>query len=172
MSTIEQSIEVDVPVRTAYNQWTQFEEFPQFMEGVERVEQRTDTMTHWVTKIAGVSREFDAQIVEQEPDRVVRWRSVDGPQNEGTVRFEPVDEKRTRVSLRLDFDPEGIVEKAGDVLGVVRMRTKGDLERFKRFIEERGTETGAWRGDVQGGQAQGGQGTPETTMGGPTTPGM
>jgi uncharacterized membrane protein len=148
MSTIEQSIDVQVPVRTAYDQWTQFEDFPQFMEGVEKITQLSDTRTHWVTEIAGVTREFDAEITEQEPDQRIAWTSVDEPKQAGVVTFHRIDDSVTRVMLQLDFEPEGFVEKAGDVLGIVRSRTKGDLERFKDFIESRGSETGAWRGEV------------------------
>jgi uncharacterized membrane protein len=149
MSTIEQSVEVDVPVRTAYDQWTQFEEFPRFMEGVEEVRQVTDTRLHWKAEIAGVEREWDAEITEQTPDHRIAWRSTDGSENGGVVTFHKLADSRTKVMLQLDFEPEGFVEKAGDMLGVVRMRTKGDLERFKDFIEARGTSTGAWRGEVE-----------------------
>ncbi len=149
MSTHEESIDVDVPVSTAYNQWTQFESFPQFMEGVERIDQIGDTMTHWVTKIGGIEREFNAEITEQHPDERVAWRSVDGPSQAGVITFHRLDDAKTRLMLQLEFDPEGIVEQAGEKLGVVNRRLKGDLERFKKFIEARGSETGAWRGDVQ-----------------------
>ncbi len=148
MSTVQQSIEVNVPIRTAYDQWTQFEEFPKFMEGVEEVRQVTDTRTHWVTEIAGMDREFDAEITEQVPDKRIAWRAVDGPDQGGVVMFEPVDSGTTRVTVEMDFAPEGLAEKAGDALGVVDRRVKGDLERFKDFIEGRGVETGAWRGEV------------------------
>ena len=149
MSTIEQSIDVEVDVRTAYDQWTQFEEFPRFMEGVERIDQVTDTRTHWVTEIAGVRREFDAEITEQEPDQRIAWKTLDSPDQAGVVTFHRLDDAKTRVMLQLEFEPEGLVEKAGDALGIVRSRTKGDMERFKDFIEARGTETGAWRGEVE-----------------------
>jgi uncharacterized membrane protein len=148
MSNIEQSVDVDVPVRTAYNQWTQFEQFPRFMEGVEEVRQVSDTRLHWVAKIAGARREWDAEITEQQPDQRVAWRATSGAQNDGMVTFEQLGANRTRVELHLDFDPEGFVEKAGDALGIVRARTHGDLERFKDFIEDRGHETGEWRGTV------------------------
>lgn len=148
MSTIEQSIDVEVPVRTAYNQWTQFEEFPHFMEGVERVEQVTDTELHWVAQIAGVRREWDAEITEQAPDQRIAWRARNGVQNGGVVTFHRLDPDHTRVMLQIEFDPEGFVEKAGDALGLVRARTHGDLERFRDFIETRRNETGAWRGAV------------------------
>jgi uncharacterized membrane protein len=148
MSTIEQHIDVEVPVRTAYDQWTQFTEFPKFMGGVERIDQVSPTMTHWVTKIGGVSREFDAEITEQTPDQRVAWRSTSGSTHAGVVTFHKLDEGKTRVMLQLETEPEGIVEKVGDKAGVVSHQTKGDLERFKEFIEARGTETGAWRGEV------------------------
>ena len=149
MSTIEQSIDVEVPVRTAYDQWTQFEEFPRFMEGVEKITQLSDTRTHWVTEIAGIHREFDAEITEQEPDQRIAWTSVDEPKQAGVVTFHRIDDGKTRVMLQMDFEPQGLVEKAGDMLGIVKSRAKGDLERFKEFIESRGTETGAWRGEVE-----------------------
>jgi uncharacterized membrane protein len=149
MTTVEESIEVEVPVSTAYNQWTQFEDFPEFMEGVEKVEQLTDDKLHWVTKIAGVEREFDAKITEQHPDERVAWTTMDGPKQAGVVTFHKLDPSRTKVMLQLDFEPEGIVEQAGDKLGIVKSRVHGDLERFKTFIEKRGAETGAWRGDIQ-----------------------
>lgn len=149
MSQVEESVEVEVPVRKAYNQWTQFESFPQFMEGVERIEQRTDTLTHWVTKAAGVTREFDAQITEQIPDERIAWTTVSGEVKQaGVVTFHRLDDARTKVMLQLEFEPEGITETVGDKLGVVQRRAKGDLERFKTFIESRGAETGAWRGSV------------------------
>ena len=148
MSTVEKSIDVNVPVTTAYNQWTQFESFPQFMEGVDRIEQTSSTQTHWVTSIGGVTREFDAEITEQHPDERVAWTSIDGPKQAGVVTFHRLDTDKTRVMLQLDFEPEGVVEQAGDKLGFVGRRIEGDLERFKKFIEERGTESGAWRGDV------------------------
>lgn len=148
MKTIQKSIEVGVPIRTAYDQWTQFEEFPKFMEGVRQIDQISETRTHWVTEIAGMEREFDAEITEQVPDKRIAWRSVDGPEQGGVVMFEPVGSDTTRVTVEIDFVPEGLAEKAGDALGVVDRRVKGDLDRFKEFIEQRGVETGAWRGEV------------------------
>ncbi|MBO9523254.1 MAG: SRPBCC family protein [Nocardioidaceae bacterium] len=150
MSTIEKTIQVDVPVSTAYDQWTQFETFPEFMEGVESVRQLDDTHLHWKAEIAGVTREWDAEIVDQTPDERVTWRALDGTKNDGTVSFADAA-PGTRVTLRLEFEPEGIVEKAGDVLQIVDRRAGKDLERFKEFIEERGVETGAWRGEVNPG---------------------
>ena len=148
MSTIEESIEVQVPLSTAYNQWTQFEEFPQFMEGVERVTQLDDTRLHWVVEIAGTEREWDAEIVDQQPDRRIAWRSLDGAGNGGIVTFEPTGEAATRVHLQMEFSPEGLAETVGDKLGFVSKQAEGDLKRFKSFVENRGTETGAWRGRV------------------------
>ena len=149
MSTIEQSIDVEVPVRTAYNQWTQFEDFPKFMEGVEEVRQLDDVTLHWKAEILGQTREWDAKITEQNPDERIAWTNIDGAKNAGVVTFHRLDDNKTRIMLQLEFDPEGFLEKAGDALGVVRGRVKGDLERFKTFIESRGQETGAWRGEVQ-----------------------
>ncbi|GAA3309549.1 SRPBCC family protein [Streptomyces cinereospinus] len=149
MSKVEESIKVDVPVHTAYNQWTQFESFPAFMGGVERIEQRTDTLTHWVTKVGGVRREFDAQITEQIPDERVAWTTVGGEAEQaGVVTFHRIDDGTTKVMLQMEYDPEGLTETVGDKLGVVKRQVTGDLKRFKEFIEERGAETGAWRGEV------------------------
>jgi uncharacterized membrane protein len=148
MSTVEKSIDVDVPVSTAYNQWTQFESFPEFMEGVDRIDQLTDTSTHWVTSIGGVTRQFDAEITEQHPDERVAWRSVEGARHAGVVTFHRLGPDRTRIMLQLDYEPEGLVENVGDKLGIVGRRAEGDLERFKKFIESRGAESGAWRGEV------------------------
>jgi uncharacterized membrane protein len=148
MSTIQKTVQVKVPLHTAYNQWTQFEEFPEFMEGVEEVRQVNANLTHWRTKIAGVEREFDAQITSQQPDALVAWQSVNEPRQAGTVTFRPLDAVHTEVTLLMDFEPEGITEKAGDALGIVDRRVEGDLERFKEFIETRGADTGGWRGHV------------------------
>jgi uncharacterized membrane protein len=148
MSTTEQSVEVNVPIKVAYDQWTQFEEFPQFMEGVESIRQVSDTRTHWSTAIAGVKREFDAEITEQHPEERIAWKSVDGPNHAGVVTFHRLDDARTRIMLQLDIDPEGIVETVGDKLGFIDRRAAGDMKRFKEFIEARGSETGAWRGEV------------------------
>jgi uncharacterized membrane protein len=149
MSTVTESVDVAVPVRTAYNQWTQFEEFPNFMAGVSEIRQLTDTMTHWKTKIGGVEREFDAAITEQLPDERVAWTSTEGSKQAGVVTFHRLDESHTRVTVQMDFDPDGFVETAGDKLGVIDRQVKGDVKRFKDFIEGRGgIETGAWRGEV------------------------
>ncbi|HEY0697118.1 MAG TPA: SRPBCC family protein [Micromonospora sp.] len=149
MSSVTESVDVAVPVRSAYDQWTQFEEFPQFLEGVEEVRQLSDTMTHWKVDIAGVEREFDARITEQLPDERVAWASTEGTKQAGVVTFHRLDANRTRVTLQMDYEPQGLVEQAGDKLGMVHRRAKSDLKRFKEFIEARGgTETGAWRGKI------------------------
>jgi uncharacterized membrane protein len=148
MRTIEESVEVEVPVTTAYNQWTQFEQFPRFMEGVEEVRQLDDVRLHWRAKVGGVEREWEAQITEQTPDERVAWTSTTGTHNAGVVTFHRLDDAKSKVMLQLEFDPEGFVETAGDALGFVKRRAKGDLERFKHYIEARGQESGAWRGDV------------------------
>ncbi len=148
MSVVEKSIEVELPVSTVYNQWTQFEEFPQFMEGVEQVTQLDETRLHWVAEIAGAKREWDAEIIDQEPDQRIAWRSIDGAGNGGIVTFQPTSAAATRVNLQMEFEPEGLAETIGDKLGFVSKQAEGDLKRFKSFMEERGGETGAWRGEV------------------------
>ncbi|HVM39282.1 MAG TPA: SRPBCC family protein [Acidimicrobiia bacterium] len=148
MPTAEEAVEVHVPVSTAYNQWTQFESFPHFMEGVEEVRQVTDTRNHWVAEIAGVRREFDTEITEQTPDQRIAWKTVDGPEQAGVVTFHRIDDHTTRVMLQMDIHPDGIVEKIGDKLGFVKRQVKQDMENFKEFIESRQAETGAWRGEV------------------------
>lgn len=154
MNTVEKSIVVEVPVRTAYNQWTQFEEFPRFMEGVEQVRQEGDKNTHWRANIAFKEVEWDAEITEQTPDQRVSWRSTSGAHNAGTVSFQPEGDNRTRVTLRLEYEPEGFFENVGEALGLVDSRVEGDLERFKEFIEQRGGETGAWRGEIHGSEVE------------------
>lgn len=150
METIEHSIDIDVPVNTAYNQWTQFEEFPQFMEGVEEVRQIDDRRLHWVASVAGRRVEWDAEIFEQVPDQKISWRSVSGIRNQGTIMFDKTSENTTRVTARIAYEPEGFLEKAGGALGMASTRVKGDLQRFKEFVESRGNETGAWRGEIHG----------------------
>jgi uncharacterized membrane protein len=145
---ITQSVDVDVPVRTAYNQWTQFEEFPRFMEGVESIEQIDDRRLRWKVDIAGIDREFEAEITEQTPDQRVAWRSRTGVDQGGVVTFHALDDDHTRVTLQMTLEPEGVAEQVADKMGVVSARTKGDLKRFKEFIEDRGAETGAWRGEI------------------------
>jgi uncharacterized membrane protein len=154
METIEKSIEVDAPVSTVYNQWTQFEDFPKFMEGVEEVHQLDDKRLHWKADVGGKTKEWDAEIFEQIPDHRVAWRSTTGAPNSGMVNFEPMGSGRTRVAVRMNYDPEGLVENFGDFLGVVGRRVQGDLERFKQFIQLRGRETGGWRGEIHGRQTQ------------------
>jgi uncharacterized membrane protein len=149
MANVTESIDVNVPVRTAYDQWTQFEEFPRFMEGVKSVSQTDDTHLRWVAEVAGKEKEWDAVVTEQHPDERVAWTSQSGARNAGVVTFHRLDEETTRVTLQMDVDPEGLVENVGTGLGFLDRRVKGDLERFKEFIEQRGTPTGAWRGDVE-----------------------
>jgi uncharacterized membrane protein len=148
MATIEKSVEVDVPVTTAYNQWTQFEEFPRFMEGVEEVTQLDDTRLHWCANVGGQRKEWYARITEQIPDERIAWVSEGGTFTAGAVTFHRLDEDCSRVMLQMEYDPEGMVEGVGDMLGFVSRRVQGDLDRFKEFIESRGQETGAWRGTV------------------------
>ncbi len=148
MATIEKSIDVRVPVRTAYNQWTQFEEFPRFMEGIQEVRQLDDRRLHWRATIAGKVEEWDAVITEQTPDQRIAWKSIGGTEHAGVVTFHRLSDDTSRIMLQLDSEPEGAVEKVGDALGILKRRVKGDLKRFKEMIESRGAETGAWRGDV------------------------
>lgn len=150
MEHVEKSIEVDVPVSSVYNQWTQFEEFPRFMEGVETVKQLDDKRLRWRAEIGGKVVEWDAEIFEQIPDRRIAWRSTTGELNSGMVNFEPLDQNRTRVSVKINYKPESTLEKLGSALGVVSQRVQRDLERFKEFIESRRQETGAWRGQIEG----------------------
>jgi peroxiredoxin len=152
MSMIEEQIEVEVPLRATYDQWTQFEEFPAFMQGVEEVRQLDDTHLHWVATIAGIQREWDARITEQIPDQMVAWTSTEGTRNDGLVTFDALGAHRTRVTLRLDLEPEGALETVGEALGLVRTRARGDLQRFKEFLEQRRLPTGAWRGEVAEGR--------------------
>jgi len=149
MANIEKSIDVEVPVRTAYNQWTQFEDFPLFMEGVQRVDQLSDTRLHWVADIGGTRKEWDARITEQTPDDRVAWTSETGAPNAGVVTFHKLSPSKTRIMLQMEYAPDDAVETIGDALGFVSRRVSGDLERFKEFIESRGRETGAWRGEVK-----------------------
>lgn len=150
MHHVEKEIEVDAPVSMVYNQWTQFEEFPRFMEGVESVTQKDDKRLRWKAEIAGKHLEWDAEIFEQIPDQRIAWRSMSGPMNSGMVNFEAAGPSRTRVCLKLNYEPEGAMEKMGSAVGVVGSRVEGDLKRFKQFIESRGSETGAWRGRIEG----------------------
>ena len=156
MELAVESIEVAVPVRQAYNQWTQFEDFPNFMEGVEEVRQLDDKRLHWKATIAGQTEEWDATITDQIPDQFVAWRSTSGSENSGAIRFTPIGDSKTRVTAVIGYQPEGVVEKVGDAIGAVDRRVEGDLERFKEFIEQRGTATGAWRGEIHGGAVESG----------------
>jgi len=148
MASIQVSIEVGVPVETAYNQWTQFEEFPMFMEGIETVQQLDDTRLHWVAEVGGRREEWGAEITEQHPDERVAWTATSGKGNAGVVTFHRIDETQTRVMVQLDWEPEGVTEQIGATLGMDSRRVQGDLQRFKDLIEKRGSESGAWRGEV------------------------
>ncbi|MBB4775154.1 SRPBCC family protein [Actinomadura livida] len=158
MSTITESVNVTVPIRAAYDQWTRFETFPQFMEGVEEIRRLADGTLRWRTRIAGVTREFDARITEQHPDERVAWKSLEGPTHSGVVTFRRLDETTTRVTVQLEIDPEGFVEKAGDRFGALGRRVKGDLRRFKTFVEGRGARTGPRTGARR---RRGGRRTPD-----------
>ncbi len=149
MATVEQSIDVNVPIRVVYDQWTQFEDFPHFMEGVKSVRQLDDTHVHWLAEIAGDAKEWDAEITDQHPDERVAWQSTSGARNAGVVTFHRLDDDHTRVALQMDVEPEGVVETAGEALGFLDRRVKGDLKRFKEFVEERRAPTGTRRGNVE-----------------------
>ncbi|CAN5658149.1 SRPBCC family protein [soil metagenome] len=149
MGKVEQSIDVNVPLSTAYNQWTQFEEFPRFMEGVKRVRQLDDRTLEWTAEIGGNEESWTAEISEQEPDKRVAWHATSGATNAGVVTFHRIDDDTTRVMLQMEWQPQNAAQSVGDALGLDDRRVKGDLERFKEFIESRGAETGAWRGEVK-----------------------
>jgi uncharacterized membrane protein len=174
MSVVTKQVEVDVPVQIAYNQWTQFEEFPRFMEGVEKVEQLDEERLQWVAEVGGKRKEWSARIVRQVPDSVIQWHSENGPYNSGTVRFRSAGDRQTEIELEMEYEPEGIVEDIGDALGFVSRQVESDLQRFKEFIESRGRETGGWRGEIpEGGEQRrefGATGQGGTNYGG--TPGI
>ncbi len=151
MASVDSTIEVGVPVRTAYNQWTQFEEFPSFMEGVIEVQQLADTRLFWKADVGGERKEWYARITRQVPDNVIAWESEGGAKNDGTVIFKPLDTGGTSIELHMEYEPEGIKETVGSVLPIVSSRVQGDLQRFKEFVESRGTATGAWRGEIMHG---------------------
>jgi uncharacterized membrane protein len=152
MAEVKESIEVTVPISTAYNQWTQFEEFPKFMENVESVTQLDDTHLRWIAEVGGKREEWKAEITHQEPDKVIAWRALEGRENAGRVEFQPVVPDRTRIDVTMTWEPEGLVEAAADKIGVSDRAVSVDLERFKDLIESRGFESGAWRGEVVEGQ--------------------
>ena len=150
MASVQESIDVDVPIRAAYDEWTQFESFPKFLSFVKEIRQIDDTHNHWTVNIGGVEREFDAEITEQHPEERIAWTSTSGEaKHAGVVTFHRLDENKTRVMIQIDWEPEGLVEKAGAALGFDERQVKADANKFKEFIESRGTETGAWRGDVE-----------------------
>jgi uncharacterized membrane protein len=152
MAEVKESVEVSVPVSTAYNQWTQFEEFPNFMEKVESVTQLDDTHLRWIAEIGGRREEWKAEITQQMPDEIIAWRSIEGQENSGAVRFEPLGPDRTRIDVTLTWEPEGLVQAAADKVGVSDRAIQVDLERFKKLVESRGVESGAWRGEVVEGE--------------------
>lgn len=152
MSRIIEAIEVDVPVTVAYDQWTQFESFPRFMEAVDRVVQLDDKTLEWTATVAGKSKQWRAEIIEQRPDEIVSWRSIDGARNDGMVQFQSAGPSQTMITVQMDVEPEGLVERAGAAFGIVEQRVREDLERFKEFIESQGAPTGAWRGQVDSGE--------------------
>ena len=166
---VEKSIEVDAPVNRVYNQWTQFEDFPKFMQGIEQVQQLDAKRLHWVAEIGGKRKEWDAEIFEQVPDQKIAWRSTSGAANAGIVSFQPVAANRTQVTVRMEYEPEGAIENLGVALGAVGTRIEGDLKRFRDFIQSRIQETGAWRGEIHGGRVEStGDGTsPESPPGTP-----
>jgi len=149
MSNVTKSIDINVPIRSAYDQWTQFEEFPRFMEGVKSVTQTDDLHLHWVAEVAGQTKEWDAEITEQHPDERVAWTSTSGARNAGVVTFHRIDDNTTRITVQMDVDPDGPIETIGDWAGLLDRRVQGDLERFRDFIQGRGEATGAWRGNVE-----------------------
>jgi uncharacterized membrane protein len=154
MATVDSSIEVNVPVQTAYNQWTQFEEFPRFMEGVRQVQQMGDERLYWQAELGGEMKEWYAVITRQVPDQVIAWESEGGTRNDGTVVFKPLGADRTEIELHINYEPEGMKEEVGSAIGAVSRRVKGDLDRFKEYIETRGLETGGWRGEIQHGESR------------------
>jgi uncharacterized membrane protein len=154
MAKIQKDIVVDVPVEVAYDQWTQFESFPKFMEGVKEVVQLDEKTLRWTAQIGPKIEEWEAEISEQTPNKIIAWHSTTGTPNAGTVRFEPAGEGKTRVSLEISYEPRDTTEKVGDALGVLDRRVQGDLNRFKEFIEKRQVPTGAWRGEIHGGTVE------------------
>ena len=151
---VEKTIEVEAPVNKVYNQWTQFEEFPRFMQGIEQVQQLDDKRLHWTAQIGGKKKEWDAEIFEQVPDQRIAWRSTTGAPNAGIVSFLPIAQDRTQVTVRMEYEPEGVVETVGSALGAVGTRIEGDLRRFRDFIQSRLQETGAWRGEIHAGRVE------------------
>jgi len=152
MAEVKESVEVNVPVSTAYNQWTQFEEFPNFMEKVESVTQLDETHLRWVAEIGGRREEWKAEITQQVPDEIIAWRAIEGQENSGAVRFEPLASDRTRIDVTLTWEPEGLAEAAADKVGLTDRAVNVDLERYKELVESRGVESGAWRGEVVEGE--------------------
>ena len=162
MESLEKTFDFDCPVQAAYNQWTQFEEFPRYMGSVKEVRQLDDTHQHWTVRIAGKEKEFDTQITEQVPDQLISWRATSGVRNSGTARFEKTAENRSRVHLEMQYEPQTFVEKAADSLGLVSAYVEGAVQKLRKSLEARGRETGAWRGEVHGGEQTGAGGATRT----------
>lgn len=162
MAKMHKDIVVNVPVSVAYGQWTQFESFPEFMEGVKEVVQLDEKHLRWHAEVAGKDQEWEAEITDQVPDRHIAWRSVTGAMNAGSVIFQPAGDGQTKVSLELTYEPQDATEKVGDALGFLERRVSGDLERFKTFVESRGAATGAWRGEIHGSNVDKGKGSGTT----------
>jgi uncharacterized membrane protein len=163
MERLDKTFEFDCPVHAAYNQWTQFEEFPRWMGSVKQVRQVDDTHQHWTVRIAGKEKEFDTEIFDQVPDQHISWRATSGVPNRGTARFEKIGDNRTRVQLQMEYEPQTFVEKAADAVGIVSAYVEGSVQKFKKALEERGRETGAWRGEVHGGEQTGAGGATRTS---------
>ena len=147
-SAIIEAIEVNVPDNVAYNQFTQFEDLPQFMNSVKEIRQLDDKRLHWKANVAGEDKEWDAEITEQIPDKRIAWRSIGGVRNGGVVTFHKISDNVTRITLQMDYQPEGVLEQIGDALGAVRMEARSNLSNLKELLEKRGSETGAWRGKI------------------------
>ncbi len=162
MEHMEKTFEFDCPVHVTYNQWTQFEEFPRWMGSVKEVRQLDDTHQHWKVRIAGKEKEFDTVLIDQVPDQHISWRATSGVPNQGTARFEKLPNDRSRVQLEMDYEPQSFVEKAADAVGIVSAYVESAVEKFKKSLEDRGRETGAWRGEIHGGQETGAGGRTRT----------
>ncbi len=154
MEHIEKSVDVNAPLNAVYNQWTQFEDFPEFMEGVVEVRQLDEKRLHWRARVGGHEKEWDAEIFEQTPDERIAWRSVSGAMNSGQITFQSLGPNETRVNAKINYDPQGVLENIGGALGIMGGYVQGNLNRFKHFIEARGAETGSWRGEIHGREVQ------------------
>jgi uncharacterized protein YndB with AHSA1/START domain len=168
MGSTTHSIDVTAPLKAVYNQWTQFEDFPRFMEGVVEIRQQGPRTLFWRANVGGKDKQWEAEILEQVPDTRIVWESIDGTQNRGMIAFEALDPERTRVTLTMEYEPEGFIERAGDALGIPSGQVEGDLKRFRDFIEKRKMETGSWRGEIANGEtaiSAGATGRPDDLLG-------